>query len=326
MESRRMQRPRASVPSLDGACRVALKLDGEVGAASQPTFRNYLRANGFRLHSIAPRPRLRAQALHLPALSFVHARLPEMDLEWIRSSASAERSVVVLPIAGSLRVSGDSSVTNAKFGSYFVLPGRASVSIRVNAPATEVVYICLDARTMQDIQGPDVLDDAVSRSRSGLAPMLRLVGSLCSAPIKSKEDAAPLHGVANEVARSLVRGLAAEQLRPRTLYDRAIALIAADQTNPKLSVSDIADRLDVSLRRLQQAFEEHGTSVSAELRRLRTAAAVETRRRNPELTFREIAAATGFGSVSTLRRALDCARAGRPEPAAATTLESQDRL
>lgn len=94
--------------------------------------------------------------------------------------------------------------------------------------------------------------------------------------------------------------------RTADLRDEAMATIAQLRADPELSVAELASRLNVSPRRLQEAFTEAGTTVSAEIRNQRALLA-ETLLTTPKfdvLSIDEIARNSGFGTAVTLRRAL----------------------
>lgn len=99
-----------------------------------------------------------------------------------------------------------------------------------------------------------------------------------------------------------------------TLRDQAIAVIAQRRSDPRLSVDEIASSIFVSPRRLQAAFAEAGTTVSAEIRRQRTALAVEllTSPRYAVLGMDDIATQAGFGSPLSMRRAVSELHGGTP--------------
>ncbi len=90
------------------------------------------------------------------------------------------------------------------------------------------------------------------------------------------------------------------------LRDRAIAYIAQTRANNDLTARDIARGVQVSLRRLQAAFAETGSSVSSELRRQRAQLAHDllVDSRYDVLSIDDIAMQSGFGTSVSLRRAL----------------------
>lgn len=110
-------------------------------------------------------------------------------------------------------------------------------------------------------------------------------------------------------------GLSAERAEPRrSLYRHALALIATRRSDPALEPTSLASELAVSLRHLQRAFREQGTTPALEIRRLRIALAVQllTDARYDVLGIDEIAGYSGFIASDDLRRAFRLERMPSP--------------
>lgn len=90
------------------------------------------------------------------------------------------------------------------------------------------------------------------------------------------------------------------------LRDRAIAVIAQSRADPELNAERVALAVQASLRRVQAAFAEVGTSISAEIRRQRArlAKSMLTNSRYDVLSIEQVAVQSGFGTTMSLRRAL----------------------
>jgi AraC-like DNA-binding protein len=118
-------------------------------------------------------------------------------------------------------------------------------------------------------------------------------------------EAAALEARGVQPAGGAVGGVLAGAARP-TLRAQAVAHIAAFRDSPQLSPQQIARSLRISVRQLQRAFEEAGTTVAAEIRRQRLDSAIEmlTAAEFDGLTVSEIAARAGFRNDAELRRAL----------------------
>lgn len=103
------------------------------------------------------------------------------------------------------------------------------------------------------------------------------------------------------------RGATSVQRGPRRqLFFDATALISELYPDPALSPADLAGALSVGVRTLQQAFQEAGSSVSAEIRsqRARAARALLMQPKYDVLSLEELAAHCGYGSTETLRDGL----------------------
>lgn len=85
----------------------------------------------------------------------------------------------------------------------------------------------------------------------------------------------------------------------------ALAYIAANYANPRLTTADVALAAGISTRHLQRALAESGTSVADELKRVRMrwAVALLTQPDRRAVSVQEIASLTGFGSLPRMRRA-----------------------
>ena len=87
------------------------------------------------------------------------------------------------------------------------------------------------------------------------------------------------------------------------LYLGALAVVAESYADPGLALADVAKTLSASVRALQLAFQEAGTTFSAELRaqRARAAHALLLSPEYDVLSIGEIAARCGYHSPATLR-------------------------
>ncbi|WP_295014239.1 helix-turn-helix domain-containing protein [uncultured Microbacterium sp.] len=103
---------------------------------------------------------------------------------------------------------------------------------------------------------------------------------------------------------------------PVPLEERARSAMRVHRDDPDFTVAELADELHVSLRHLERAFAEGGTTPAATLRALRVEVA-ESLLTDPdlaELSIDEVAAHSGFSGALQLRRALRAA--GLPSPSA----------
>ncbi|GAA1325825.1 helix-turn-helix domain-containing protein [Leucobacter albus] len=124
-------------------------------------------------------------------------------------------------------------------------------------------------------------------------------------------EAATVSRVTIEMAGALLRQrfplLSAQPPKgAANVWGDAMAVIARESGRPGFGTGELAAEVGCSVRQLQLAFSRHETSVAAELRRERGRIARSTLQ-NPEhdaLTVAEVAAMSGFGSTSTMYRAL----------------------
>lgn len=124
-------------------------------------------------------------------------------------------------------------------------------------------------------------------------------------------DAATVSRVAIEMSGALLRRRFPMfvQQQPKGTHDvwgDAIGVIARECRDHTFDTAALAAAVGCSVRQLQLAFSRHATSVAAELRRERCRIA-RSLLQNPEhddLLPAEVAARAGFGSTSTMYRAL----------------------
>ncbi len=92
-----------------------------------------------------------------------------------------------------------------------------------------------------------------------------------------------------------------------SLRSRALAAIAERSGEVRLSPQELADGLNISLRRLQGVFAEARSSVAGEIRRerARVARALLQDARFDGMSTAEVAERAGFGSSTSMRRALE---------------------
>ena len=108
---------------------------------------------------------------------------------------------------------------------------------------------------------------------------------------------------------SLLTGLVVsseEQQRPAQRELRianALTFIAANHSNPELTTADVATATGISARHLQRLFASAESSVADELRRTRVRWASTWLSEDAGMRLSEIATASGFGTVSRMRRA-----------------------
>ena len=114
-----------------------------------------------------------------------------------------------------------------------------------------------------------------------------------------------------EMAGRMLRGRQGEKLSPASphamLRDRVMLSIAQQRADLQLEPARLAREAGVSLRHLQAVFSGAGTSVAGEIRRERARVARSTLQdaRFDELSIEEVAREAGFGSATSMRRALE---------------------
>ncbi len=127
----------------------------------------------------------------------------------------------------------------------------------------------------------------------------------------TENDSHTVNRVILEMAGALLRERQGEALAPQAprmaLRNRALAEIANNAGDRQFDPVRLAAVLQVSLRHLQSCFSATGTTIAAEIRRerARTARTILQDPRFDELSINEVSAESGFGSSSSMRRALE---------------------
>lgn len=90
------------------------------------------------------------------------------------------------------------------------------------------------------------------------------------------------------------------------LFDQAMSLMVVQAGNSSLTPATMARELNVSLRHLQRAFQQRGTSIAERLRTVRTEVAVRllADSKSAGLSVDDVASLSGFSSVGHMRRTL----------------------
>ncbi|MFZ8755914.1 helix-turn-helix domain-containing protein [Microbacterium sp. HMH0099] len=86
-----------------------------------------------------------------------------------------------------------------------------------------------------------------------------------------------------------------------TLYQKALAYIDADSSDPDCTIQTLARRLGVSPRHLARTFQAHGASPREVLARRRYRAALLLMQEEPRPPLAQIAREAGFSSADALR-------------------------
>lgn len=160
------------------------------------------------------------------------------------------------------------------------------------------------------IQGPSTIQDL------GLGGVLRGLIQHFLTSITEGTDEIPSVAahLMEKLVHDMVSGLVLEESRvvltattaTPTLFDQAMSLLMVRAGNSDLTPITLARDLNVSLRHLQRAFRQRGTSIAGQLRTTRTELAVRllADSRGAGISIDQIAGLSGFASVGHLRRTL----------------------
>ncbi|WP_162893172.1 helix-turn-helix domain-containing protein [Microbacterium halotolerans] len=244
--------------------------------------------------------------VQVPQITFSRAAVSPLTLEWPRDSASRDRAVILVARTGGLSIETEAPVWRANPGLFLVPPGDAPVTFRVSKTIDELLWIGASAAVVRGIDLPDARGRSprpIHVDERALDVLLSFVRSLHETELDSGSSP-QLASVATEVVRSLVALIADASGPELDTFELGMRTIQREYANPYIGVTDLAAAIGVSERSLQAAFSERGTTVMRELRSKRTSVALETRRQFPAISRADLARTAGFGSLSSLMRAM----------------------
>jgi AraC-like DNA-binding protein len=261
------------------------------------------------VHALKENDTLAARIALFPEVTFCHATLPNAVLEWKRDETEQFMATMVFRIKGDVAINAENDDILRRTPDIMLVPaGCANVSFQAKAPTNELIVITMKKRLFSTIL-PDyktfsLMTQNAPFDTSALQPLLAFVVSACNLNNPRSQVADMLENVADEVSRALLVSCFCQGMTTMPLIERVRKYIAANYMDSSLSVTKTAKHEGVSIRTLQLALQENDTNFTNLVRRARTDAALELRVSQPTLTLVEVADRCGFGSVSSLRRAL----------------------
>jgi len=301
MPHRRRLRRESTVP-FD---RASIAVRGLGAARRDDSLTDYLAFANIQMESLADEQALRAQITRFSDITFVHVTLPRSKVVWRRDQISLDRGLVMACLVGGLEVESAGVVFRKPPGLFLIPPGLQEVVFHSTAENNEILYISMHSRLMNglDLSGTQY-DPAAPVPGGLLAPLFSFMRAVCAISVNESALVGPLETAATEVARSLVRLVADGVPSELSLFTQTMRVIAREYSRPHMSTASLAKNAGRSERTLQAAFAVEGTSVMREVRAMRARASHEYLRAKPKATTAEVASAVGFGSVSSLARAL----------------------
>lgn len=284
--------------------RVNVGVQGMDAAQHHSALTGYLASANLRLDALEGSQALRAQVTRFPHLTFGHAFLPQATVVWPRDRLSLDSCGIVICSAGGIEVDSCAPVLRREPGLVLIPPGTEHVAFRTLAPANEVLYVTASALLVRGLD-LSVVPSAADPVPDGiLAPLHAFAVTICSISLEETSRIAPLEAAATDVARALAEVMVDGATAAPTLFAQAMQVIVRDHAQQRLNAGSLARTLGRSERTLQAAFAAEGTTPTRELRATRARAAHELRRRTPHATADEISRIVGFGSASSMTRAL----------------------
>jgi AraC-like DNA-binding protein len=284
--------------------RLSARARGLSGLRADARFAHYLEVTNLRVLSLDDSIELIVKIAQFSDITMAHVKSPRAEVVWPRDRQSRGRVALIVGKHGEVRAIGE-GVPVQDSQVVFIPPGEHPVRFEFPAPFNEFVYVSFPTAVIADIplSTPLNLAGANEIEPALVDPIYRFVTGLAHAPVR-EDRAESLRFAAVEMVRALVHLVLKRPDTELTLFERAIEAMKSDLGNPNINADSLAAKFHVSARRLQLEFQERGTTVQRELRRLRTAAVRRSRRLNPGADIMLLARAFGFGSKSAVYRAL----------------------
>ncbi|MDR6866827.1 AraC-like DNA-binding protein [Microbacterium resistens] len=183
-------------------------------------------------------------------------------------------------------------------------PDRSTIDIHAGK-ATDILLFTFDRSIVQSAPMSMYRSPRQSVGTTVLyASYALLSGILATQESTTTTEDAIVRRLVRQVAQGLVDGFLSEAGRPRQVATPDILQIIEQRfSSHSFDVSRLAAELEVSRRTVERIAATAGFSVTDEIRRHRTAFAHEILERDG-LSMAEAAEKSGFGSESSLRRAL----------------------
>lgn len=266
----------------------------------------FVRGTGLEVLEGDPRL-LELKAIRFDNYLVGHVRAPAMRVRWARTRQPAgSRYTVVFVNHGAVTVECEAPTwVSSEGGLCVVFPGTEAIEMHTEED-TEMIVFTFDRSEI----APHVLTTAsMADIRPGMT-VLRATYAYLSALV-DEPRASDVADEQSEVLRALTRDVAMAFTRTAIVEDRyqgtlllAQRRIDARSMDPAFGVDQLAAGCNVSRRTLDRVFEKHRLRPAEEIRRSRSRRAFALLAENRALGLKEVAAASGFSSVTTMNRAL----------------------
>ncbi|KZE41765.1 AraC family transcriptional regulator [Microbacterium sp. T32] len=250
--------------------------------------------------------RLRIQAVRFNWCLTAHVVSGPFVVEWSRQRVNARNRCVFLFVnRGAIEITGPGSYWSADGGGlHLIFPTTDPVSVRAVSDV-ELIFFSFDMTEIEPVRlVPDGVGDIAPTDTVFRAAYAYLQAAAFQSPTGEEEDLGVLRSLTRDVARALVLA-STSSLPGADLFTRAQARISHEYRNPQFSPSRLARDLDVSRSTLERAYRARDLRVAQEIRRHRARHAMALFASGPDLALDLVAAASGFGSRSSLQRAFE---------------------
>lgn len=244
-----------------------------------------------------------ARILRLDEYVVARVRARTGHIVWRPSARSGRhRFAVVFVARGRMAIGADGSRHVASGEAILMpFPEQTAITLGTSSPVEAIAFAFETDAVLPFDLTPETVG-ALHPSSSVFQASYSLLRALV-------DSNSPAQGASTAALRSLLKGSARALVRaarvPSTsLWEDAVEIITDQHTDSSLDARRIADQLNVSTSTLYRAFADRPRGVAEELRHQRALTAARSLAEEENIPVSRLSRQSGFGSASTLRRAL----------------------
>lgn len=248
-------------------------------------------------------PRARIRAIHFGAPSVAHVDATGVAIQWLPMlhSAAEDSVLFVLVGRGQIELSAGGHTLTVETNELSVVDTTTEA---VNFVAEDAEFVCLSIeRTLYASDAAPLAMQALLTNSAVFGPIYAFLASTTQVPYESGSAQVELmRDLTHDAAQALVFASAPRAKEP-DIVTRALKIIHSHYQSTGFGFDEIVRQLGVSRRTLERAANDAGTGLTDEIRIARTTHALNLLTEQPEMLLSEVAAASGFASRESMRRA-----------------------
>lgn len=274
-------------------------------ANSGPWIMTFLTGAGLRVMRGDPRS-LEMKAIRFNNFLIAHLRTPPLHVRWTRDRTPAQSRYMLLFVNhGSITVEGAEHWASSGGGLCLIFPGTTPADIQSTEKSEVIIFTFEQSEVVPYMLTPSNIADIRPGTTVFRASYAYLQATVDEPQMAEQPEETPevLRTLTREVARALAKSFLVEDESEATFL-HAQRMVDQHSTEPDFDVDALASRCQVSRRTLDRLYARHGLSPAQEIRRSRAQRAIPLLAESTALTLEEVAAASGFRSITTMNRAL----------------------
>lgn len=282
------------------------------------TASDYLVAANLRIEQIAPGTDVVAAGAIFRDVGCLLARFADATFSWPRDAGSMDRAVLMIISRGTLRAT-EAKSSQLLRGIVLFPPSQDPIEFSVAEGPVELTYISIESRQIEPaLVGLGTAPLVLQKTTRSVLPIVGFAHSLTQSRSLEPVFVDAMRRMLIACVSSVVESAAEsdqgrDALGQHSLYERARKYIAEHHTNSNVTLPMTAAHLRVSTRSLQASFAANGTTFRRDLNAARIDSALRIRNQHPRMTAAQLAEAAGFGSRSSMYRALSSQRSQETE-------------